>query len=167
VVLAANAAGLARLVMCSSMDARIVSEHRGDTGAARFANLAVNELERFFQGDLRSFSVPLSLDDLTLFQRAVLQEVARIPYGAVLTYGEVAARIGRPNSARAVGGALARNPISIIIPCHRVVAHDGTLHGFSSPMGIMAKADLLRHEGVNLENDKVRFTPQTAGSEMR
>ena len=71
------------------------------------------------------------------------------------TYGQVAIGIGRPQAARAVGGALAHNPIGIIIPCHRVIAHDGRLRGFSSPHGIRTKAVLLEHEGILIEGERV------------
>lgn len=82
----------------------------------------------------------------TEFQRAVWQEVLRIPHGATLTYGDVAERVGRPGAARAVGQAVGSNPIPLLIPCHRVVASNGGLGGFGG--GLPLKTTLLRQEGV-------------------
>jgi len=129
----------------------------GHMDAAKIADLAAAELKAYFSGEQRNFSVPVCLDGLSGFQRLVLEQVARIPYGQVETYGEVAMKIGKSGGARAVGGALARNPIGIIIPCHRVVAHDGRMHGFSSPEGIHGKAKLLRHEGVVVSDLRVEL----------
>ncbi|MCZ6626311.1 MAG: MGMT family protein [Deltaproteobacteria bacterium] len=80
---------------------------------------------------MRSFSTPCDLGGLPPFTRAVLRITAQIPYGEVRSYRWVAQRLGKPNATRAVGNALARNPIPIIIPCHRVVRSDGTLGGFA------------------------------------
>ncbi len=78
----------------------------------------------------------------------VLREICKVPPGAVATYGEIARRLGRPRAARAVGQALARNPIPLIIPCHRVVAADGQLRGYSGGAGLKTKAQLLALEGA-------------------
>ena len=115
----------------------------------------LSQLDEYFSGKRADFVISIDLSSATEFQRNVLRETVRIPYGQVCTYGEVAASIGRPRAARAVGSALARNPIGVIIPCHRVVAHDGRLHGFSSPYGIRTKAVLLKHEGLLIEGDRV------------
>jgi O-6-methylguanine DNA methyltransferase len=101
------------------------------------------ELDAYFRGRLRRFGVPLDLRG-TPFQRAVWKRLARVPYGTTMTYAELAARIGRPSAVRAVGHANGRNPVSIVIPCHRVVGTDGALHGYGG--GLWRKRWLLEHE---------------------
>jgi len=160
IMLAANDTGLLKLEIRRAEDAHADDYQHGSDTAAEIANDVVLELERYFSGELQAFRAPLDLASLSAFQRLVLAHTAHIPYGSVHTYGEVALAIGRPNSARAVGGALARNPIAIIIPCHRVVAHDGRLHGFSSPDGIRTKAKLLAHEGVLMQDECVQLNNQ-------
>lgn len=108
----------------------------------------LDQLKDYFAGSRQFFELPLSLERTTEFQRRVLQATSEIPYGQVSTYGEVAQRIGKPKSARAVGQVLARNPIPIVIPCHRVLGADGSLHGYSGGKGLETKAQLLRLEGV-------------------
>jgi len=149
-------AGIIGLEFLARAYARAVSSRSGSPQAEIIADRAQRELAEYFAGRRRRFDAPICLDALTDFQRAVLQQTARIPFGEVAAYGDVASRIGKPNSARAVGGALARNPVAIIIPCHRVVAQDRRLHGFSSPRGITTKAWLLRHEGLHIKDHKVR-----------
>ena len=102
----------------------------------------------YFEGENVDFSTDpmVSLDGLSPFDRKVLLTCRKIPLGETTTYGDLATRVGHPGAARAVGGALARNPIPLIIPCHRVLHADGTLGGFSAPGGIKTKQRLLRHE---------------------
>ncbi len=87
--------------------------------------------------------VPVALDDVTDFQRRVLQRCRRIPYGKTVSYGELAAKAGFPNAARAVGGVMARNRVPLVIPCHRVVGSSGVLRGYSGAGGIAMKQKLL------------------------
>ncbi len=99
----------------------------------------------YFKG--RRITTPwriLQMDRMTRFQRAVLEETAKIPYGGLKTYGELAQTLGRPAACRAVGNALARNPFPILIPCHRVIRSDHTLGGFGG--GAVLKAWLISHE---------------------
>jgi methylated-DNA-[protein]-cysteine S-methyltransferase len=103
-------------------------------------------MNEYFAGTRREFDVPLDLRDMTGFDRAVLQEVLTIPYGATATYNDIARRLGYRNAARAVGGAVAGNPVRIIVPCHRVVRQDGGLGGYSGRGGVAMKAKLLRFE---------------------
>ena len=104
-----------------------------------------NDLTRYFAGNRVSFSgYKLMLSGLPEFTRQVLQATRRIPYGKLRTYGEIAREIGRPKAARAVGQALKRNPIPLLIPCHRVVGAKGNLGGFSA--GIAWKMQLLALE---------------------
>jgi len=88
----------------------------------------------------------LALSGLTPFQRAVLLECAKIPRGQVRTYSQLAAAIGKPKAARAVGSALAINPLAPLIPCHRVIRADGKMGGYSAKGGKKRKAQLLRNE---------------------
>lgn len=111
---------------------------------------AAQQLEHYFQGDLQTFDLPLDIASLTSFRQRVLQQACRIPYGTVTTYGALAQAIGAPAAARAVGGALAANPIPLIIPCHRVVAVSGDLTGFSAVGGISMKKFLLSLEHVDM-----------------
>lgn len=103
------------------------------------------ELDRYFAGDLERFTIPVDVSDLGNFQRAVLTEAARIPFGDVIAYGELARRIRRPRAYRAVGNALGANPVAIVVPCHRVVASDGSLGGYTG--GVEYKRHLLGVEG--------------------
>jgi len=110
---------------------------------ARLAHLK-DELTRYFAGELFAFTVPLDVSGHTPFRRMVWTVDRRIPYGQTRSYGWIAAQIGKPSAGRAVGGALAANPIPIIIPCHRVVRHDGNLGGYTG--GVQMKASLLALE---------------------
>jgi len=105
---------------------------------------AADELAQWFDGGRRGFDVPLRPEG-TAFQRQVWQALTRLAFGETVSYGELARRIGRPDAVRALGGAVGRNPISIIIPCHRVVGHDTSLTGFGG--GLARKRLLLAHEG--------------------
>ncbi len=101
---------------------------------------AARQLTAYFAGRLFSFDLDLEPDG-TEFQRSVLAELEKIPYGETTTYGEIARRLGRPGAGRAVGAANGRNPLPIVIPCHRVVGADGRLTGYGS--GLWIKERLL------------------------
>jgi len=102
------------------------------------------QLDEYFAGRRRDFDLRIDLH-AAAFQAAVLRELARVPYGELATYGDLARRIGRPRAARAVGGALNRNPIPILLPCHRVVGASGSLVGYAG--GLDRKRALLSLEG--------------------
>jgi methylated-DNA-[protein]-cysteine S-methyltransferase len=104
------------------------------------------QLDEYFEGRRRDFELESDLSPLRDFQRTVLRELVRIPFGEVTTYGTLAGRVGRPRAARAVGGALNRNPIPIVVPCHRVVGSTGSLVGYGG--GLDKKEALLRLEGA-------------------
>jgi methylated-DNA-[protein]-cysteine S-methyltransferase len=106
------------------------------------------QLLEYFARDRTKFDLPIDLSVLTPFQRNVLAIACRIAPGRVWTYHRVAEEMGRPKSSRPVGQALAHNPVPIIIPCHRVIASDGTLGGYSGGSGLKAKRWLLRLEGA-------------------
>lgn len=107
------------------------------------------ELREYFAGRRRTFDLPVRHSG-TPFETRVWDELRRIPYGATISYGELARRIGNPSATRAVAGANARNPVSILVPCHRVIAADGGLGGYGG--GLAAKRLLL-----DLERDPVRL----------
>lgn len=126
---------------------RLEARHRGREIAwdpARCAAVA-RELAEYFAGRRREFTLALDPPG-TPFQREVWGELARIPYGATLSYGELARRIGRPAASRAVGAANGANPIPVILPCHRVIGSDGSLTGYGG--GLPIKRALLALEGA-------------------
>jgi methylated-DNA-[protein]-cysteine S-methyltransferase len=106
------------------------------------------ELDEYFEGKRQSFDLPLDVELLADFNRRVLRELARVPYGEVVTYGELATRSARPRAARAVGMVMNRNPLPIVLPCHRVVGASGKLTGYAG--GLERKETLLRLEGAIL-----------------
>ena len=106
-------------------------------------NEAIRQLESYFAGRLQRFSLNLALEG-TAFQRKVWRTLQTIPYGKTLSYGEIARKIGKPQAARAVGAANGQNPLSIIVPCHRVIGQDGDLVGYGG--GLPIKKTLLALE---------------------
>jgi methylated-DNA-[protein]-cysteine S-methyltransferase len=106
---------------------------------------AVEQLEEYFAGQRTAFDLPLAASG-SPFEEAVWGAVATIPYGETRSYGEVARAVGRPDRARAVGSANARNPVAIIVPCHRVIGSDGSLTGYGG--GLERKRALLELEGA-------------------
>lgn len=112
-------------------------------GSPPFFEDVVRQLNEYFQGQRSHFDLPLDLKG-TLFQLRVWKELMRIPYGTTISYGAIASRIDRPRSSQAVGFALGKNPVPIMIPCHRVIGHDGSLVGFSG--GLSVKQKLLELE---------------------
>ena len=106
---------------------------------------AEHQLQRYFAGDTAAFDVPLDLSEGTAFQQAVWQALLRIPCGHHQTYGDLARALGKPQAVRAVGAAVGRNPVSIIVPCHRVLGAGGQLTGYAG--GLWRKQALLQLEG--------------------
>jgi O-6-methylguanine DNA methyltransferase len=106
-------------------------------------------LAAYFRGTLLQFELPLRMPG-TPFQQKVWEELRAIPYGETISYMELARRIGHPGASRAVGSANGRNPISIVVPCHRVIAADGTLGGYGG--GLDRKEWLLQHETAVCES---------------
>ena len=124
------------------------SINQGPTpGKNRVISLAKQELNAYFAGDLTTFSVPLDWQG-TRFQESVWQALLAVPYGKTVTYGDVARAIGRPRSSLPVGGAVGKNPLPIIVPCHRVIGSDGSLTGFTGRLDI--KIRLLELEGHSI-----------------
>ncbi|MDR2074204.1 MAG: methylated-DNA--[protein]-cysteine S-methyltransferase [Oscillospiraceae bacterium] len=110
-------------------------------------NETLNQLNEYFAGSRKFFNLPLALKG-TIFQEKVWSALQRIPFGKTLSYKEVAARIDSPNSSRAVGNANNKNPIAIVIPCHRVIGHNGELSGYAG--GLDAKRYLLELENIKI-----------------
>lgn len=107
---------------------------------------AQRQLAEYFAGDRRHFDLPFDLSALPPFTRQVLDVLHKVPYGVTLTYAELARQAGSPRGARAVGQAMAANPLPIVIPCHRVVAAGGRIGGYSGGGGIGTKEWLLAFE---------------------
>ena len=117
----------------------------GGEEADKILKQTVSQLNEYFQGLRSEFELPLSPEG-TSFQMKVWQGLSSIPYGHTQSYKELAASVSNSNASRAVGGANGKNPLSIIVPCHRVIASDGTLGGYAG--GLKAKEWLLRLEGA-------------------
>ena len=116
--------------------------------APRAVDRPRRELDEYFVGARTAFDLELDLRPVPAFQRAVLGELASIGYGTTSTYGGLAERVGKPGAARAVGGALNRNPVPIVLPCHRIVGADGHMVGYGG--GLDRKRFLLALEGATL-----------------
>ncbi len=129
----------------------------GEAGASRhLLDRVVHQLDEYFGGERSSFDVPLDLSGIPDFTRHVLDATVEIPFGKLDTYRGIATRIGRPGATRAVGNALNRNPIALIVPCHRIIRSDGSAGGYGG--GLDIKFKLLDLEGVHL-NGKSRQVP--------
>jgi methylated-DNA-[protein]-cysteine S-methyltransferase len=152
-VLVSNGAALTGVYMqCHQRGPEFGDEWRRDDvllGPAR------DQLRAFFEGELFDFDLPLAPQG-TEFQRRVWHELRRIPFGHMISYAELARRLGQPTATRAVGAANGRNPISIIVPCHRVIGADGTLTGYGG--GLDRKQWLLRHEAAVLARSSSLMT---------
>jgi methylated-DNA-[protein]-cysteine S-methyltransferase len=121
-------------------------ERRGEGSApSSIVDEAVRQLREYFAGSRRQFDLPLDLTG-TEFQRLVWRHLLTVPFGQTASYRDVAAAIGKPRAVRAVGAANGQNPISIIVPCHRIVGSDGRLVGYGG--GLWRKEWLLKHEGL-------------------
>jgi methylated-DNA-[protein]-cysteine S-methyltransferase len=134
------------------LERRLHREVRSGTNATLDA--AVAQLDEYLDGGRRIFDLPIELVDRPGWDRSVLEAVRQIPWGEVSSYGAVARAIDRPGAARAVGGAVGRNPIGLVIPCHRVIAGDGSLGGYGGDWFgtrerlLEIKRELLAGEGV-------------------
>ena len=110
-----------------------------------FFNQTIQELEEYFQGKRTTFTVPLDLRG-TEFQKSVWRQLQKIPYGTTATYAEIAKKIKRPKAVRAVGAANGKNPLCVLVPCHRVIGSNGSLTGFSGGLKIKQKLLDLEYE---------------------
>jgi methylated-DNA-[protein]-cysteine S-methyltransferase len=137
--LAASPAGITRVFLRRRAGGPQAPADTGRIG--RMIARARKELEEYFAGERAFFSVPVDLSQVPPFERAALEIAAEIPYGEVRSYKWIAERLGKPDAARAVGRAMAANPVPIIIPCHRVIKTDGGLGGYA--FGLARKETLL------------------------
>jgi methylated-DNA-[protein]-cysteine S-methyltransferase len=135
----------------------VIPLHRApDSPARKVLENAVKQVEAYFAGDRRVFDIPVDLNGSVDWDGLVLEGVRAVPFGQVTSYGRVARRIGRAGAARAVGGAVGRNPVGLLIPCHRVIAGDGSLGGYGGAWFgtrealLEVKRTLLELEGVEL-----------------
>ena len=148
--LVARAEGLTHLVFAGRGKFRPKSDCT--LAAKRLVDDAQRQLREYFAGRRRTFDRPLARRG-TEVQRAVWTGLRDIPYGETISYGELARRVGRAKAVRAVGAANGANPISIIVPCHRVIGQDRRLTGYGG--GLPAKRTLLELEGLRLEGERV------------
>lgn len=145
---------IGRLTLAASGEALVAIDFPGgartgpDGAGLPVLERARQQLLEYFAGSRTSFDLPCAPAG-TAFQRAVWRELAAIPFGETRSYGELAARLGRPAAARAVGAANGRNPLPVVIPCHRVIGADGSLTGYGG--GEERKRWLLRHERAVLD----------------
>ena len=150
--IAATGRGLARIVYDADPDREVEQLARAFglrvLRTAKPIDEARRELDEYFGGRRREFDLPVDLGSVAGFNRRVLGELARVPYGEVVTYGQLAARAERPRAARAVGTVMNRNPLPIVLPCHRVIGANGKLVGYGG--GLERKEALLRLEGALL-----------------
>ena len=123
-----------------------------------FIEEAETQLQGYFSGAIKRFDLPLDWSGMPPFRLHALRKTAQIPWGDVISYGELARLAGNPKAARAAGGALAHNPFLLVVPCHRVIASDGSLHGFTAEDGLKIKQQLLEIEGHKIVNGKVILT---------
>ena len=155
---ARHATPLGRILLAASDDALVGAwfegqRHHPDTSGWPFDPAhpvlaeAMRQLDDYFAGRRTAFELPLDLQGGTPFQQSVWRALLDIPPGRRTSYGALSQRIGRPAAVRAVGAAVGRNPISIVVPCHRVVGTDGSLTGYAG--GIERKSALLRLEGAS------------------
>jgi O-6-methylguanine DNA methyltransferase len=150
---AVSARGLCRISLTTKSEEAFVEEVRKQTGVRPVHDEArlrpvEKELQEYFEGKRKSFSLRVDLSHITPFQSKVLHATAKIPFGRVVSYGELAASIGKGSAARAVGGALGSNPVPLVVPCHRVIGSNGSLTGFGGGLGM--KKALLRAEGLDV-----------------
>ena len=153
VLVAVGDAGLVRVGFRQS-EAAFVSEIQRQLGVKPVRSTAetarvVSQLRAYFAGRRRRFDVPVDLSHVTPFVRRVLTATMQVPAGNLVSYGDIARRIGQPRASRAVGQALGRNPVPIVIPCHRVIASGGRIGGYTG--GLAVKRRLMRLEGVLAE----------------
>ena len=150
ILLVADDSGLRELHLPGSFEAPDAAVSALEEGSAVLAQ-ALEQLEAYFGGELTHFDLPLAAEG-TDFQLRVWRALADIPYGTTESYGSVAARVGNPKASRAVGMANNRNPLAIVLPCHRVIGADGRLVGYGG--GLWMKEWLLQHESAVAERAK-------------
>ena len=119
-------------------------------GSSKVLDDAAKQIDLYLKGSLSRFSLPLKVSG-TPFQLAVWKAIAKVPFGKTISYGEIAASLGKPQAARAVGAAVGANPTPLLVGCHRVLGSNGSLTGYSGGQGIKTKKLLLNHEGIECD----------------
>ena len=142
-IVVANA-GVRAILWPVEKEGRVTFEEDVESGSHPIIEATKAQLDEYIVGDRTTFDLPLDPVG-TEFQKSVWDALSSIPCGETASYGELAATLGKPSAARAVGAATGRNPISIVVPCHRLIASSGKLTGFAC--GLDAKRWLLNHEG--------------------
>jgi len=158
--LVASDAGLVAVLWPEDDPKRVRLGDAREDAAHPVLRKAVAQLEEYFAGKRSEFDLPLDARG-TEFQKLVWEQLLAIPYGETRSYGQLAARLGKPTASRAVGAANGRNPLSIVVPCHRVIGTSGALTGFAG--GLETKRVLLELEGVLTPGQKPLFSTDTYG----
>lgn len=154
-IVMATDAGICSVILPGSHDEP--DAETGSIGSSELTEKAAGLLSAYFRGeDVIFTALPVDLTGVAPFRKKILMAIRAIPAGEVKSYGEIAMMAGTPRAARAIGGAMACNPVPVIIPCHRIVAGDGKLTGFSAPGGIKIKKLLLEMEGIEFKGNIVR-----------
>ena len=130
----------------------MVEEGHWDPANDTTLALAFQQLREYIEGCRKSFDLPIDFSGATAFQRRIFERLMHIPYGRIVSYGDIADELGDPGAARAVGQAVGANPLPIVVPCHRVVRSDGKLGGYSG--GLTRKVTLLGIEGVDVDGPR-------------
>jgi methylated-DNA-[protein]-cysteine S-methyltransferase len=127
----------------------MIEEGQWDPQGHQTLRVALHQLDQYFNGRRKRFHLPLDFSGATEFQKRIFRRLMEIPYGRIVSYGDIADEIGVAGAARAVGQAVGANPLPIVVPCHRVVRSDGKLGGYSG--GLRRKVALLAVEGVDVD----------------
>jgi len=125
----------------------VLGKRAAAVGSSPVLILAKKQIANYFAGSLNRFTIPVAVEG-TEFQKSVWKEIAKLATGKSISYGEIAAKIGKPLASRAVGAAVGSNPTPLIVGCHRVLGSAGKITGFTGAKGIKTKAWLLDHEGI-------------------
>jgi len=157
-----NEKGLTSFSFPEKTDARTKSNLKKVTGNTKatatpppWIKKLISRVKTHLKGDAQNFSdVPVHFETSSELSLTVYKAIQKIPAGKVISYKELAVKIGKPNASRAVGTALGKNPIPLIVPCHRIITSSGKLGGFSAPGGVAVKIDLLQREGISEINGK-------------
>jgi len=144
--LCAGLRGVTRISFSPTKADIVAKLEDAERGALLTARKAMNQIAEYFDGERRGFDLPLDFEGLTPFSVEILDALQKVPYGAVLTYKELAALAGHPRAARAVGRVMAMNRFPIVLPCQRVVGRGGGMTGYSGGGGVATKEWLLRFE---------------------
>ena len=118
-----------------------------ENNPSELTETASRQLREYFDGKRKAFDLPLAADG-TEFQKNVWAQISKVSFGETISYGQIAENIGKPKAARAVGGAVGANPLAIIVPCHRVMATNGAITGYSGGEGVITKRQLLKLESI-------------------